>query len=286
MTSTPQRHGAVAGLGARAHPDIDVARDIAACPDARTAVRTDLDVEQIDAELAAHPLQHAGTAGAAEFGHRLCELQSLHRAEAARGRSEQQAGNHLVLGQVRRRREGEFRLVGRAADRDDGGDVACRGLRGEIEFGMGPPTKAILPRLKSSLLPASVKAPRRSWKAPWVEGADRSPVTVRSPPSSASMPWPRTKTRDGALIVTLRSALNGGGDPLRPCRALRLASSASRARGCGRRIDMAGVVERAARAQGCGQARARRCCRRRCGLQRAGAAPAGRSGPARDWRRQ
>ena len=90
------------------------------------------------------------------------------------------------------------------------------------------PAKVILPRAKSSRRPASVKAPRLIWKPPWATGADRSPVIVRSPPSSASMPCPRTKIRDGALTAMLRSALKAGA--ALALATLFLAASASRAR--------------------------------------------------------
>ncbi len=89
--------------------------------------------------------------------------------------------------------------------------------------GSVPPAKASRPRLKSRRWLSTVRRPRRSSKPPSSCGAARLPPTLSCPPSSASMPRPRTKTRLGAETVSASAASKAGAG-----RAPRLAGRALR----------------------------------------------------------
>src|SRR5262245_15237705 len=83
------------------------------------------------------------------------------------------------------------------------------------------PPKVRRPREKSRRWPTTLRRPRRISKAPMATGSREEPVSGTSPPSSASMPRPRTKMWLGALTETSRVASKGGAVlPWRPAAAI------------------------------------------------------------------
>lgn len=107
---------------------------------------------------------------------------------------------------------------------------AARVSATKSSVGMTSPVKVTRPRLKSRRWVAILSRPRRRSKPPVSAGAPEVPPTCSSPPSSASMPRPRMKTRPGAETVMSSTASKAGArPPLRPAAARALRSAARRA---------------------------------------------------------
>src|SRR5690606_23633002 len=95
------RHAALLRRGAGLDPHADAVADRPREADRRSAIGAERDVEAVDAERAAKPLEHALTAVAGELRGSLRELKRLRCGEAPGRLVEEDAGEDFVLRQVR-----------------------------------------------------------------------------------------------------------------------------------------------------------------------------------------
>src|SRR5215207_4245078 len=110
------RHAALLGQSTGLHANPNIVADIARDAHARPAASTDGDVEAVDTERTAQLLERVVAGPTGELRHGLRELQGLPSGQPARRPLEQDAGEDLVLRQVRFGAEREFRAGGRTRD--------------------------------------------------------------------------------------------------------------------------------------------------------------------------